>query len=107
MPILVVTPSPIVLHLAMLLCGFGPASQVLEAAVIAMPSERWGERPLLVVVPKAAGSAGTQGAAWCHINTPCGRHVQCAPSTGVQCGHRSTKYCTLYIQRCSCVFNNS
>jgi acyl-CoA synthetase (AMP-forming)/AMP-acid ligase II len=28
--------------------------------VIAMPSERWGERPLLVVVPKAAGTAGAQ-----------------------------------------------
>jgi acyl-CoA synthetase (AMP-forming)/AMP-acid ligase II len=26
--------------------------QVLEAAVIAVPDERWGERPLLVVVPQ-------------------------------------------------------
>lgn len=30
------------------------AVQVLEAAVIAMPNERWGERPLLIVVPKQA-----------------------------------------------------
>jgi acyl-CoA synthetase (AMP-forming)/AMP-acid ligase II len=26
--------------------------QVLEAAVIALPDERWGERPLLIVVPQ-------------------------------------------------------
>jgi acyl-CoA synthetase (AMP-forming)/AMP-acid ligase II len=34
--------------------------QVLEAAVIAIPDERWGERPLLIVVPQphAAGEAG-------------------------------------------------
>jgi acyl-CoA synthetase (AMP-forming)/AMP-acid ligase II len=32
--------------------------QVLEAAVIAIPDERWGERPLLVVVPQPhAGEA--------------------------------------------------
>lgn len=27
--------------------------QVLEAAVIALPDERWGERPLLIVVPQS------------------------------------------------------
>jgi acyl-CoA synthetase (AMP-forming)/AMP-acid ligase II len=33
-------------------CCLHNLSQVLEAAVIAVPSERWGERPLLIVVPK-------------------------------------------------------
>jgi fatty-acyl-CoA synthase len=32
--------------------------QVLEAAVIAMPNERWGERPLLIVVPKQGAGEG-------------------------------------------------
>jgi acyl-CoA synthetase (AMP-forming)/AMP-acid ligase II len=31
--------------------------QVLEAAVIALPDERWGERPLLIVVPQPAAAA--------------------------------------------------
>jgi acyl-CoA synthetase (AMP-forming)/AMP-acid ligase II len=39
--------------------------QVLEAAVIAMPNERWGERPLLIVVPKPG--AGTQQCSLQHV----------------------------------------
>jgi fatty-acyl-CoA synthase len=46
----VVTRGQILVHL-----------QVLEAAVIAMPNERWGERPLLIVVPnQGAGEAAVQ-----------------------------------------------
>jgi acyl-CoA synthetase (AMP-forming)/AMP-acid ligase II len=37
---------------AVLICSLRNLLQVLEAAVIAVPSERWGERPLLIVVPK-------------------------------------------------------
>jgi fatty-acyl-CoA synthase len=38
---------------------FNRLDQVLEAAVIAMPDARWGERPLLVVVPQPDAAGGS------------------------------------------------
>lgn len=43
------------------LCLMVVAVQVLEAAVIAMTHEHWGERPLLIVVPKQATGEALPG----------------------------------------------
>lgn len=62
-----------------MLCLIVP--QVLEAAVIAIPDERWGERPLLIVVPQPhAGGRRAQQQALSVLKAPfLGRPSVCRP----------------------------
>jgi acyl-CoA synthetase (AMP-forming)/AMP-acid ligase II len=51
-------PTLVLLYINQLFCCLCDLVQVLEAAVVGIPHAKWGERPLLVVVPQPQYAPG-------------------------------------------------
>lgn len=58
---------------------FCVACQVLEAAVVGIPHPKWGERPLLVVVPQPEHAPGETSGGGCGHSSTQGSRVQPDP----------------------------